>query len=63
MIATQLITQGPSDKGTCFIPLLTFLLLSVAGKIRTAEAEKSERVARWPHFHLALLSEWGRVGG
>lgn len=63
MIVKQLITEGPSDKGTYFILILFFLLLLVTGKIGKTGAEKSKRVDRWPYFYLTLLNEWGRVGG
>lgn len=35
----------------------------VAGKRGRTGAEMSKRMDRWSCFYLALLNEWGRVGG
>lgn len=56
MIPKQLITEGPSDKGTYFILILVFLLLLVTGKIGKTGAEKSKRMDKWPYFYLSLLN-------
>lgn len=64
MIAEQLITRGPSDKRTYFELILLFLL--PFWWLEKEEGQEQKCQEEWIGGHafiLALLNEWGRVGG